>query len=142
MRTGAAGRPSRLITRGGTLCRRALTCLLVTAGFYLLVVASTAVALGPGVVLTVDIAVAVGIALSYFALAGIDGSMPVLVCTGAALGTGRARGALRSAGGVAGTESHHLFGRAGLAQSRWVHRSHIRDCRDGARLAAGLDNKG
>src|SRR5439155_15223783 len=121
VRAGAASRAGGLARRGrsSSTAGRAVTCLLVPAGFYLLVVASTAVALGTGVVLTVDVAVAVGIALCHFALAGIDGSMSVLICATAALGTGRARAALRTARGVARAEGDHLFGCAGLAQSRW-----------------------
>src|SRR5438046_2800193 len=144
VRAGAASRAGGLARRGGSGRRtpgRAVTCLLVTAGFYLLVVASTAVALGPGVVLTVDIAVAVGIALCHFALAGIDGSMSVLICAAAALGTGRARAALRPARSVARAEGDHLFGCAGLAQSRWIRGMYIRDCRDRAGLTAGLDDQ-
>src|SRR5205823_2842608 len=143
VRSGAACRAGALARRGSSsgTAGRAVTCLLVTAGFYLLVVASTAVALVPGVVLTVDVAVAVGIALCQFALPGIDGSMSVLICAAAALGTGRARAALRSARSVARAEGDHLFGCAGLAQSRWIRGMYIRDCRDRAGLTAGLDDQ-
>src|SRR5438876_291859 len=119
MRAGATGRSGGLIARRGSISRGA------------------AVALGAGVVLTVDVAVAVGIALSRFALARINGSMSVLICPAAALGTGRARAALRSARSVARAEGDHLFGCAGLAQSRWIGGMYIRDCRDRAGLPAG-----
>src|SRR5438445_9865875 len=170
MRTGATGRSGRLITGGAALRRRAVAplgagvrdgaasgacglagrggprrtggravaCLLVAAGLYLLVVAATAVALGPGVVLTVDVAIAIRVAFVRFALARIDGPVSVLIRTATCF---RAGGSLRSAGGVAGAEGNHLFGRARLAQSRRIYSSNLRDCRGRARLAASLDNQ-
>src|SRR5439155_899908 len=108
VRAGAASRSGGLAGRGGPRRTggRAVACLLVAAGLYLLVVAATAVALGPGVVLTVDVAVAIRVAFVRFALARIDGPVSVLIRTTACF---RAGGSLRSAGGVAGAEGNHLF---------------------------------
>src|SRR5207247_11019024 len=107
--TGCSGGLARRRCSSRCTAGRAMTRLLVAAGFYVLVVAPTTVALGPGVIVTVDVAVAVRIALVRFALAGIDRPVSVLICSRAALGTRGAGASLRSPTAASGPKRDHLF---------------------------------